>query len=253
MAEIFSEGAVLNAPAVALSGVGRRDVSGGWRLREVNLTIQRGDCLHLIGPSGSGKTTLLRLLNRLDEADTGKINVLGRPVGQWPPGELRRRVALVQQEPVCMGATVREDLQLAWAAIDDVPADDDRLAEALKQVAGDPAWLDTPPDELSTGERHRVVIARSCLMKPEILLLDEPAAALDPATAHQVLEALDRERESTGRTLVIATHRVKEARRMGGPAVVLADGQPVGEGAIDALADDPPEAVADWLGDASDG
>lgn len=236
-------------PAFMLRGVGRSLPDGHVLLQGVDLTVARGGILTLAGPSGAGKSTLIRLLNRLDEADTGTLEVLGRPVTAWPVAELRRQVAMVFQEPTLLGLTVRENLTLPFRLQGPLPPDlDARIAEALDAAELSPELLARDADALSVGQKQRVALARSLIGRPGMLLLDEPTAALDPATAERLLAGLARLNREAGLTLVMTSHRFGEVQQLGGRLAVLMDGRLVAEGPVaDLLAEPPTPEVAAFL------
>ena len=238
------------APAFELRGVTRRAPGDGKPLlADVHLTVPRGGILTIAGPSGAGKTLLIRLLNRLDEADAGAIRVLGRPIAELPEPELRRRVSMVFQEPALLGLTVRENLALPFTLQGAPPTDlEARIAEVLAQVELPPAVLGRAPDGLSVGEKQRVALARSLITQPEVLVLDEPTAALDPGTAERLLARLAQLNRTAGLTLVMTSHRFQEARRLGGRMAVLIRGRLAAEGPVRDLLERPPTAeVAAFL------
>lgn len=207
-------------------------IKGGvTALDDVSVEIPQGRITALIGPSGAGKSALLRLLNRLDDPVTGDIHYRGQEISEIPVRTLRRRVGFVFQAPVAFPGTVRDNLALA-AAIAEVPADevDGRIADSARLADVDGELLDRPADRLSGGQLQRVNIARALMTGPETLLMDEPTASLDPETAvgmGQTIACLSSER---GLTVVMASHRIAEARQMAGYAVMLDKGNVVEAG-----------------------
>lgn len=236
-------------PAFALRGVGRRLPDGRALLQDVHLRVARGGILTIAGPSGAGKSTLIRLLNRLDESTSGTLEVLGRPVADWPVAELRRRVAMVFQEPTLLGLSVRENLTLPFRLRGALPPDlEARIAEALQAAELDADLLGRDADALSVGQKQRVALARSLIGQPQVLLLDEPTASLDPATAARLLTGLAGLNRSAGLTLVMTSHRFGEVRLLGGRLAVLMDGRLAAEGPVaELLAHPPTPEVAAFL------
>ena len=195
-------------------------------LRGVDLSVDRGQMLSIVGPSGSGKSTLVRLLNRLDEPTAGSVEVLGRPIDAWPMRQLRRTVALVFQESNLLGLDVRANLRLPFDLRRDVPDDfDARAAAALQRAGLEQDMLDRHPDQLSVGQKQRVALARALVTRPQVLVLDEPTSALDPRTADEMLDRVMDLRRDNGLTIVMVSHRLAEARRMGGRLAVIIDGR----------------------------
>ncbi|MBI1373214.1 MAG: ATP-binding cassette domain-containing protein [Phycisphaera sp.] len=246
-----------HAPAIVMRGV-QRDVDdlttdpdqpNRVRLLDgVDLTVTAGGLTHIVGPSGSGKTTLIRLINRLDEPTAGTIDVLGRPVTQWAPRDLRRRVAMVFQEPTLIGMTVRGNLEAALSLSGRVDDAERRIDEAMKLAELDTALLDRTADRLSVGQKQRATLARALVTEPDVLLLDEPTAGLDPRTAEAMLDSLSALRDKRDLTIVMVTHHHDEAARLGGAVVVLIDGRVAARGDAATLLNDPPTGpVRDFL------
>jgi len=211
------------------------DVSGGYALdaeplREVlkgiSFLVRAGDCYSITGPSGSGKSALLRLLNRFEDPIQGEIRFRGAPVQSYDPLELRRRIALVLQQPVMFHGTVRENLlrrpggeQLSEAA----------LVQALEEVGLDRAFLDRNAMEVSGGEKQRISIARSLLGEPDIILLDEPTSALDARSLHLVADLIGQLNRVRGLTVIIVTHQPEMIHRLGGRVLFLDKGHIIRE------------------------
>lgn len=240
---VGAPGAGPGRPLFRLAGVD--SVRGGRRvLRGVDLSIPSGRITALLGPSGAGKTSLLRLLNRLDEPDRGTVRFRGRPVREWETRRLRRRVGFVFQEPVMLAGSVAEDLEVAAELGGVEPGESEaRGLEALALAELDDGLLGRPSGELSVGQKQRVGLARALVSRPEALLLDEPTAALDPPTARRLLETVRRLCLEAGLTVVMATHRVGEARATADRAAMLADGRLVEDGPRDEVLEAPRERL----------
>lgn len=220
-----------SATAVRLRDV--RQVRGTRILLDgISLGLPRGGFTALIGPSGAGKTSLLRLLNRLDDPVSGSIELFGRPLAEYRIRELRRRVGFVFQTPVMFPGTVSENLKVAHGfAKAEVPAVDDRRVAELLELSGlDVSYADRQAADLSGGEKQRVSIARALTTGPDVLLLDEPTAALDPEVADRLMHTLAHLRETTGITMIMVTHRLREARVAATYAVMLEAGRVVEAG-----------------------
>lgn len=193
-------------------------------LDDVSLTASAGSVLSILGESGGGKSTLLRLLNRLVEAESGEVEVLGRIASAWPVRDLRRAAVLVHQRPFLFGGTVGQELSLPlqWAHR---PMDAGKIDEALELVrlAGIDQSLSAA--ELSEGQRARLCLARALLLEPKLLLLDEPTGALDVRTSRELLAGLRSWARERGVTLSAVTHRPEDLEALGGEAVVLLGGK----------------------------
>jgi ABC-2 type transport system ATP-binding protein len=185
-------------------------------LRDVSLAARPGELVAVIGPNGAGKTTLLSILAGILPPDGGSVSRQPREVG-WVP----------QQAAVYGKLTVEENLAL-FARLEGVPDPDAAVARMLEltglgERAGDQA------SELSGGNRQRVNIAIGLVAEPEVLLLDEPTAALDPRQRETLWEFVMR-MAGEGTTVLYATHNVQEADRYADRVIVLADGEPLFEG-----------------------
>jgi len=203
---------------------------GAPLLNDVSIEVAPGEVLAVVGPSGSGKSTLTDLLLRLIDPDQGRVLLDGRDLREIPLHEVRRYIALVDQEPFLFHASLIENLRYARPE-----APDEDLAAAVR-AAGLEAFIAELPEgyatqvgeggrALSAGERQRIAIARAFLAAPAVLVLDEPTASLDPAMTQQVMtgyEALMR-----GRTTVVVSHRFELARQA--DRVVVLDGANVVE------------------------
>jgi ABC-type multidrug transport system fused ATPase/permease subunit len=184
----------------------------GRRLEPVSVAIPPGTWTALTGPSGAGKSTLLlALLGLVDH--TGTVLVDGEPAAARRD-RLLTRTAWVPQDPHLFAGTVADNVRFG-----DPAASDDRIRQALAAAAAGfvdclPRGIDTPIGErgalLSAGERARIALARALVREPDLLLLDEPTAHLDPASEAAVLATLDRMRGRT--TIVLAAHRPAAAR-----------------------------------------
>lgn len=175
---------------------------------------------NILGPSGSGKSSLLRLLNRLDEPTNGKIFYNGKDHCEYKPAELRTSIGYLFQTTYLFPGTVKFNLKYANQGL----TDDDMLA-LLAQVHLGEDFLEDDTDNLSVGEQQRVALARLLALKPDVLLLDEPTAALDP-TATEAIEQMIKEIVKQQKyTVIFVTHNPDQAVRMGGQGLLLVKGK----------------------------
>ena len=223
-----------------------QDLSKAYEGREVlaieALEVQRGEILALVGPSGSGKSTLLRLLNFLESPTRGWIEFAGARFepGQEMPLALRRRVTTVFQRPMLLNRNVWDNVMYslglrgqrdadgaAWAVLEQVG-----LANLAKQNAR----------SLSGGEAQRVALARAIILKPEVLLMDEPTANLDPYNVgliEKIIYQVNREQKTT---VVLVTHNVFQARRLANRIAFLLGGRLVEVGEAEAFFKSPADS-----------
>ncbi len=189
-----------------------------------NLTIADRAITCIVGESGGGKTTLLRLLNHLISADEGTIQYRNRPLEEWDPVQLRRRVILAPQSPVMFPGSIRDNL-LAGHHYAQLPEAEDRDMKRLVKQMRLNQDLSDGVEDLSGGERQRVALCRVILMQPEALLLDEPTSALDDSTEHYVVEQLSEECRRRDITMVMVTHSQGIAREVADVMVLVSDGR----------------------------
>lgn len=178
-------------------------------LKGVSARIQKGKLVVIMGPSGTGKSTLFRLLNRLEDPDEGEIFYRGRPLREWDPVRLRREVHYVHQTPVLFPETVRDNLSYPLM-LQGKKAPVDRMEQVLEQVGLPWADLDRYVEGLSGGEKQRVNLARSLMLKPPVLMLDEPTSSLDRNSTDQV-EKMMKEVQKEGRTVLLISHNREQA------------------------------------------
>ena len=195
-------------PILSIESLSYRPPGGKKVLNGIGLRLMPGEVVWLTGPSGGGKTTLLRLLNGLISPTSGQIHFMGKPMSQWPPTQYRRQVALLLQVPVLIPGSVEENLmlpfQLRAARQDPKPAPKD-LSALLKRLGLDAVGLDLAAGELSVGQKQRVALARLLLMRPKVLLLDEPVANLDQ-DSRALVEMEAGNFASEGGAVIMASH-----------------------------------------------
>jgi putative ABC transport system ATP-binding protein len=197
-------------------------------LNDVTLSFESGGKYAILGPSGAGKTTLLRLLNRLEDPTAGALSFHGTPYVQLSAITLRRRVGMAFQVPVIFPGSVRDNLctplRLQRRDGDIDPAD---VRHALELAGLDAGMLERDAAALSAGEKQRVCIARGLMTRPEVLLLDEPTAALDPTAARRLIESIVHLSRTSGLTVIMVSHQPEHARGFGGEVVLLVGGRVV--------------------------
>lgn len=187
------------------------------------LAVHRGEILALVGPSGAGKSTLLRLLNFLETPATGEIVFDGTRVNGPLPLSVRRRVTTVFQKPCLLNRSVRANIGFGLNLRGRKPANgqiDQWLARlGLDGLGGQRAG------NLSAGEAQRVALARALVTQPDVLLLDEPTANLDPANVGLIERIVQQANREQGTTIVLVTHNVFQARRVAQRTALLLNGR----------------------------
>ena len=194
----------------------------------LDLTVEEGTTCALIGPSGCGKSTTLRMVNRLVEPDAGRVLVGGRDVAGIDPVALRRGIGYVLQGVgLFPHRSVAENVAtvpglLGWQRARIAG----RIDEMLDLVGLDPArFRDRRPAELSGGQRQRVGIARALAADPRILLMDEPFGAVDPVARDRLQEEIGAILRRLRKTVILVTHDIGEAMRMGDTVALMRDGR----------------------------
>jgi putative ABC transport system ATP-binding protein len=196
-----------------------RRVGDQTLLDQASLTLHTGDRVALVGNSGSGKSLFLRSLAMLEPVDAGEIHWRGNLVEPATAAKYRSRVIYVHQQAADYGGTVEQVLHRPFelAVHRDRQFDHDWLVARLESVGRSAAFLDKDHQRLSGGERQLVACLRAIQLQPEVLLLDEPTAALDPTAALQVEELVDRwlgDRNGCDAAMIWVSHDHDQARRV---------------------------------------
>ncbi|WP_423492976.1 amino acid ABC transporter ATP-binding protein [Lacticaseibacillus paracasei] len=217
-------------------------------LKNINLTVDRGEVVTIIGPSGSGKSTLLRCINGLERITSGQliVNDFDLADKKTDMNRIRKNVGMVFQhfnlyanKNVLQNVTLGPDLVLKRNK-----QEVEQEAHDLLKMVGLENKADSFPGELSGGQQQRVAIARSLAMKPKAILFDEPTSALDPEMIGDVLGVMQKIAEQ-GMTMVVVTHEMGFARHVGNRIVFMDDGQILVDSAnVDQFFDDPQEPRA---------
>ncbi|MGE7624738.1 amino acid ABC transporter ATP-binding protein [Viridibacillus sp. NPDC096237] len=197
-------------------------------LKDINLTINKGEVVVIIGPSGSGKSTLLRCINRLETISEGSLTVNGIEVNDKKTdiNKLRREIGMVFQHfYLYPHKTVLDNITLApIKALGQSKEEAKKTAHAYLKKVGIPDKADSFPSQLSGGQQQRVAIARGLAMHPEIMLFDEPTSALDPEMIGEVLDVM-KSLAKEGMTMVVVTHEMGFAREVADRIIFIDKGQ----------------------------
>ena len=197
-------------------------------LKDINLTVNKGEVLVIVGPSGSGKSTVCRTINRLETIDSGEILIDGKPLPEEGKelAKLRSEVGMVFQSfNLFSNKTILENVILAPIKVrgaDRQKAKDEAM-DLLARV-GVESQADKMPSQLSGGQQQRVAIARALAMHPKVMLFDEPTSALDPEMVNEVLDVMV-ELAKEGMTMICITHEMGFARKAADRIVFMADGR----------------------------
>jgi glutamate transport system ATP-binding protein len=234
-------GTLTKTGLVALTGVNKH-FGDLHVLKDINLSIARGEVVVVIGPSGSGKSTLCRAINRLEPIDSGTITLDGQPL----PSEgkalarLRADVGMVFQSfNLFAHKTILQNVTLGPTKVrGKSKAEAEEKAKALLDRVGVGAQAAKYPAQLSGGQQQRVAIARALAMDPKVMLFDEPTSALDPEMIKEVLDVMV-DLAGQDMTMVVVTHEMGFARRAANRVVFMADGQIVEEAEPEKFFTDP--------------
>ncbi len=210
-----------------------RDLSltrnGRLILKNAAITIAPAEVVCLMGPSGSGKSSLLRCLNRLTEPPPQSVFVDGQDITAMDVIALRRQVGMVFQAPALFPGTVAENVGYG-PNLDKRPLSPSSITTLLAMADLPADYAHRPITELSGGEAQRVALARTMANEPQILLLDEPTGALDPAARRHIWETIAKLRHELGLTVLWVTHHMDEARAVADRMYLLVNGRVVDEG-----------------------
>ena len=211
-------------------------------LRDINLTVDKGEVVAIIGPSGSGKSTLLRCMNLLDVPSKGKVIFEDNELTQHNVqlDNLRQKMGMVFQNfNLFPHKKVIENVMLAPLLLH--KDSKDQLKEKalyLLEKVGLKDKADSYPNQLSGGQKQRVAIARALAMEPDVMLFDEPTSALDPEVVGDVLKVM-RQLANEGMTMVIVTHEMNFAKEISDKVVFMADGVVVESGTPQNIFENP--------------
>ena len=216
-------------------------------LKDVNLTVNKGEVVVVIGPSGSGKSTLCRTINRLETITSGSISIDGQelPAEGKALAHLRAEVGMVFQSfNLFAHKTILQNVTLGpIQVLGKKKSEAEAEAMKLLERVGVAHQAQKMPAQLSGGQQQRVAIARALAMHPKVMLFDEPTSALDPEMINEVLDVMV-ELAAEGMTMIVVTHEMGFARKAANRVVFMADGQIVEEATPEEFFNNPKSARA---------
>lgn len=217
-------------------------------LKDINLTIHSGENVVVLGKSGTGKSVLIKCMVRLLQHDEGKLMVLGEDIAELSDDEMnavRKKIGFVFQNSALYDSmTVGDNLRFPLRDVRNQPSEekDQLVKEALNSVGLEDA-ADLMPSELSGGMRKRIGLARTMILKPELMLYDEPTAGLDPVNAKEISKLITKVQKEQQTTSLIITHDIECARITSDRILVLREGEFVAEGKFKELE----KSEDDWV------
>ncbi|HEY9562788.1 MAG TPA: ATP-binding cassette domain-containing protein [Nocardioides sp.] len=238
---------------IRLEGVGKTYQDGTVAVHELDLEVGCGEIVTLVGPSGCGKSTTLKMINRLIEPTTGTISIDGSDVTDADPVKLRRNIGYVIQQVGLFPhqRIVNNVMTVPLLHGESKAFARERAIELLELVGLDPGlYAERYPHQLSGGQRQRVGVARALAANPPVLLMDEPFGAVDPIVRGRLQEEFRRLQRELGKTVVMVTHDIDEAVRMGDRVAVFAEGGRLAQYDVPAavLGSPADDFVADFVG-----
>ncbi|MCZ7852835.1 MULTISPECIES: amino acid ABC transporter ATP-binding protein [Agrobacterium] len=243
MAETQAKELAVSTTDVAIELIGMNKWYGDFHvLRDINLKVMKGERIVIAGPSGSGKSTMIRCINRLEEHQSGTINVDGIELTNdlKKIDEVRREVGMVFQHfNLFPHLTILENCTLAPIWVRKMPKKEaEEVAMHYLTRVKIPEQANKYPGQLSGGQQQRVAIARSLCMKPKIMLFDEPTSALDPEMVKEVLDTMVSLAED-GMTMLCVTHEMGFARQVANRVIFMDQGQIVEQNSPAEFFDNP--------------
>jgi ABC-2 type transport system ATP-binding protein len=221
--------------AVSIQNVFKTFPNGAKAVQGISLDIQKGEVFGILGPNGAGKTTLLNMISTLLQPDSGDVLILGESISK-APGRIRNRMNLCSGNAnFAWSLTIRENLRF-YAMLYGMrgKAREEKIDRLIEAFALKP-FADRRFDEVSTGTKQRMALAKALLNDPEVLLLDEPTVGLDPDIAQRVRQHIQDYHQRSGCTLLLTTHYMQEAQQLCERIAFIRDGKVLALGSPDEL------------------
>ncbi len=204
-----------------------KTINGKTILKDINITIEKGELVVFIGPSGCGKTTTIKMINKLLTPTSGEILINGDKVQDKNTIKLRRNMGyVIQQAGLLPHLTIGDNIGLI-PSMEKMPKEKikKKVIELLNLVGLDPdEFLNKYPNELSGGQQQRVGVARALVMDPEVILMDEPFSALDPITKNQLQDEIFNIQQNFKKTIIFVTHDMDEALKLADKICIMGNG-----------------------------
>ena len=201
-----------------------KSINGKVILKDINITIEKGQLVVFIGPSGCGKTTTLKMINKLLTPTSGEILINGDKIEEKNTIKLRRNMGyVIQQAGLLPHLTIGDNIGLI-ATMEKMPKEKikEKVIELLNLVGLDPEdYINKYPKELSGGQQQRVGVARALVMDPDVILMDEPFSALDPITKAQLQDEIFNIQQNFKKTIIFVTHDMDEALKLGDKICIM--------------------------------
>lgn len=237
---------------IEFHAVAKEYPDGTMAVKEFSFRVPEHRTVVLVGSSGSGKTTLLRMVNRMVDPTRGQVTIDGQDIRDRDPIELRRSIGYVLQAGGLMPHRSVAENVATVPMLNGVKRKQalDLVSPLLERVGLDPGLAQRFPGQLSGGQQQRVGVARALAADPDILLMDEPFAAVDPIVRRELQEELLELQSQLNKTVLFVTHDIDEAFRLGDEIVVLRSGGEIAQHgtAADILSNPADDFVADFVG-----
>ncbi|MFV9511264.1 ATP-binding cassette domain-containing protein [Tepidibacillus sp. LV47] len=231
---------------ITIENVVKNDEKGSPILKGISAKVMEGELITIIGPSGSGKSTLLSLLNRMRDPDSGELRFKGTNYLKIDVLELRRKIGMVFQLPTMIQGTVKENLLLG-PKLNRKTLTEKEIDQLLEDVALPSTIKNQDARSLSGGQKQRVALARTLANRPEVLLLDEVTASLDPTSSLEIEELIQTLHQQQRKTILWVTHNLKQAKRVGQYTWVIANGEIVEQGPTEEVFEHPQHDITKEL------
>jgi len=205
---------MIHKPLIKIKNLSKTNKENKVILDNISLKINKRKTLGLIGPTGSGKTSLLRIINMLDEPSSGEIHYNGKQITSKDFLRIRRKIAMVFQKPIVFKGSVFDNIYYGLKIRNkDKRESKQEILDLLKMI-GLEGYQNRKASTLSGGEIQRVALARALVLNPEILLLDEPTANLDPCSTEKIEEIIESLQKTTNMAIIISTHNLIQGQRI---------------------------------------